>query len=152
MAADSPVPYMSISELTRINLINPFFCTPRQLEKKLMSYAHSLPFSSTRVTSMKPRILSAYDQYGNAHAMATRSFADTWDPSLHDFVVAFAGIQGTRRDPNEEGLSPSERKRRMCENLADFPVAVVKYWNYMIDGCIVNQSKRASWASSRSAH
>ena len=23
----------------------------------------------------------------------------------------------------------------MCENLADFPVAVVKYWNYMIDGC-----------------
>ena len=45
----------------------------------------------------------------------------------YDFVVAFAGIQGTER--------PERRRPQLVGakavhvELADFPVAVVKYWN-----------------------
>ena len=99
-----------------------------QIHSKILSYGKSLPGSPQQIKEGKALILAAYEELGPPCMFATQSFADLHDRYLHAFLVSFAGLAGTSRDPNALGLTSQERFKRRAANLADYSVAVVWYW------------------------
>ena len=98
------------------------------LHSKILSYGRTLPGSPQEIKEGKALILAAYEELGPPCTFATQSFADLHDRYLHTFLVSFAGLAGTSRDPTALGLSPQEQYNRRAANLADYPVVVVWYW------------------------
>ena len=100
----------------------------KELHSKILAYGKSLPGSPQEIKRGRDFILATYEELGPPCLFSTLSFPDTHDPNLHRFIVSFAGLGGTVRDPSVPGIAPNEASRRRQHNLADYPAVVVWYW------------------------
>ena len=137
-------------------------CSPKDLQKHLMSFSSSLPNTPQFFEAQRRNLMSMTLEHGQPCIFGTHSFADTRNPALHHLIVRWARLQDTVRDPFAPNITPQEARSRKVQNLVDYPCIVSSFWQKLTlqfrDSVLFNELgfnhffERTEYQSRGSAH